>query len=208
MIKRIIFDIDNTLIDFPKHYEEGYQQVLDKYNTGKKAVDLYNAIDVYEASGKYDKYDFDELLKVINEYFHLELDDNFLKDYFEMYNHLITDVSDSVKETLEYLSKKYELVTLSNWFTFSQEERLKLAGIDKYFTKVYGTDIVDMKPKKEAFEEVLGGNKIDECLMIGDSIKMDIEVPSCMGMNVYHLCKKGESPYPSIRKLEELKDLL
>lgn len=208
MIKRIIFDIDNTLIDFPESYKEGYQQVLDKYNIDKKADDLYDAIGVYEESGKYDKYDFDELLKVINEYLHLELDDNFLNDYFKMYNHLPTYVSDSVKETLEYLSKKYELVTLSNWFTSSQEERLKYADIDKYFTKVYGTDIVSMKPKEEAFKAVLGDYRIDECLMIGDSIKMDIEVPFNMGMNVYHLCKKGKSQYPSISALEELKDLL
>lgn len=208
MIKRIIFDIDNTLIDFPESYKEGYQQVLDKYNTGKTADELYDAIGVYEECGKYDKYDFDELLKVINEYLHLELDSNFLNDYFEMYNHLPTYVSDSVKETLEYLSNKYELVTLSNWFTASQEERLKYAGIDKYFTKVYGTDIVDMKPKEEAFKSVLGDYKVDECLMVGDSIKMDMEVPARLGMNVYHLCKNGKSIYPSISELEELKYLL
>lgn len=125
-----------------------------------------------------------------------------------MYNNLTTHVSDGVKDTLDYLSKKYELVTLSNWFTFSQEVRLKKAGIYKYFTKVYGTDIVPMKPKKDAFMSVMGNKKFDECLMIGDNFNMDIKVPYEMGMNVYYLSKGIDSRYPSIDKLEELKEML
>lgn len=207
MIKKIIFDIDNTLIDFP-NYEAGYQEVLDKHNTGKKAIDLYNAIGVYEECGKYNKYTKEELLKVINKELNLELDNNFLDDYFNMYNKLITPVNDSVKETLEYLSKKYELVTLSNWFTFSQMSRLKVAGIDKYFTKVYGTDIVPMKPCKESYLSVIGDNKLEECLMIGDNLDMDIKVPYEMNMNVYYLSKGKDSRYPSINKIKDLKEML
>ena len=206
MIKRIIFDIDNTLIDFP-NYIEGYQSVLDKHHIDKKAIDLYNAIGVYEECGKYELYDKEELLKVINQELNTNLDINFLDDYFNMYNKLITEVSDSVKDTLDYLSKKYELVTLSNWFTFSQKERLKLAGIDKYFSKIYGTDIVPMKPKKEAFLSVIGNKKLDECLMIGDNINMDIKVPYEIGMNVYYLSKGKNSNYPSIEKIENLKEI-
>ena len=207
MIKRIIFDIDNTLIDFPD-YIDGYQSVLDKYQVNKKAIDLYNAIGVYEECGKYDNYDKKELLKVINKELSTNLDDNFLEDYFNMYNKLITPVSDSIKDTLEYLSKKYELVTLSNWFTFSQKSRLKIAGIDKYFTSIYGTDIVPMKPKKESFMNVIGNNKIEECLMIGDNVNMDIKVPYEMGINVYYLSKGKKTNYPSIEKIEDLKEML
>ena len=207
MIKRIIFDIDNTLIDFPD-YKEGYQQVLDKYHINKKAIDLYNAIGVYEECGKYDKYTKEDLLKVINQELNTNLDNNFLDDYFNMYNKLITPVSDSVKETLEYLSKNYELVTLSNWFAFSQISRLKVADIDKYFSNIYGTDIVPMKPGKESFMSVIADNKLEECLMIGDNVNMDIKVPYEMGMNVYYLSKGKASIYPSIDKIEDLKEML
>ena len=207
MIKRIIFDIDNTLIDFP-NYIEGYQSVLDKHHINKKAIDLYNAIGVYEECGKFNNYDKDKLLKVINEELNLDLDNSFIDDYFTMYNELITPVSDSIKDTLDYLSKKYELVTLSNWFTFSQERRLKLAGIDKYFKKIYGTDIIPMKPNKESFMSVIGDKNIDECLMIGDNIDMDIKVPYEMGMKVYYFSKGKGSIYPSIDKIEDLKKVL
>ena len=208
MIKRIIFDIDNTLIDFPETYKEGYQQVLDKYKVNKTYKELYDAIGVYEECGKYNKYTKEELLSVINKELDLNLNKEFLDDYFDMYNNLETNVSDNIKNTLEYLSKKYELVTLSNWFTFSQKERLKIAGLDKYFKEVYGTDIVPMKPTKESFLSVIGNHKIEECLMIGDNIEMDIKVPYELGMNVLYYSKGKDSKYPSINKFEELKEML
>ena len=208
MIKRIIFDIDNTLIDFPETYKEGYQQVLDKYKVNKTYKELYDAIGVYEECGKYNKYTKEELLSVINKELDLNLNKEFLDDYFDMYNNLETNVSDNIKNTLEYLSKKYELVTLSNWFTFSQKERLKIAGIDKYFKEVYGTDIVPMKPTKESFLSVIGNHKIEECLMVGDNIEMDIKVPYELGMNVLYFSKGKNSKYPSINKFEELKEML
>ena len=208
MIKRIIFDIDNTLIDFPETYKEGYQQVLDKYKVNKTYKELYDAIGVYEECGKYNKYTKEGLLSVINKELNLSLNKEFLDDYFDMYNNLETNVSNNIKNTLEYLSKKYELVTLSNWFTFSQKERLKIAGIDKYFKEVYGTDIVPMKPTKESFLSVIGNHKIEECLMIGDNIEMDIKVPYELGMNVLYFSKGKNSKYPSINKFEELKEML
>ena len=207
MIKRIIFDIDDTLISFPALFEDGYKKVIKKYNLYIEPKQLYEIIGEYETSGKYKYYDKDKLLRLINERLNTNLDKNFVNDFFNMYNKLITPVTDDVKDTLKYLKDKYELVTLSNWFTNSQKERLKCAGIYKYFDEVYGTDIVPMKPLKESFLSVIGDNKIDECLIVGDNYDMDINVPYEMGMNVYYLTNK-ESNYPSIKKISDLKELL
>ena len=65
----------------------------------------------------------------------------------------------SIIPTLEYLSKKYELVILSNWFSYSQIERLKKIGMDKYFKEMYFTDEVKNKPNKEAFIKACGPYK-------------------------------------------------
>ena len=207
MIKRIIFDIDDTLISFPALFEDGYKKVIKKYNLYIEPKQLYEIIGEYETSGKYKYYDKDKLLRLINERLNTNLDKNFVNDFFNMYNKLITPVTDDVKDTLKYLKDKYELVTLSNWFTNSQKERLKCAGIYKYFDEVYGTDIVPMKPLKESFLSVIGDNKIDECLIVGDNYDMDINVPYEIGMNVYYLTNK-ESNYPSIKKISDLKELL
>ena len=77
-----------------------------------------------------------------------------------------------------------------------------------YFDEVYGTDIIPMKPKKECFMSVIGDLDPSECVMIGDNLEVDIKVPYEMGMQVYHLNKFGTSKYPTIRKIEELKERL
>lgn len=208
MIKRIIFDIDDTLIEFSRKYTTGYQSVLDKYNLNLKFMDLYNAIGKYETSGKYEYYDIDELIKLVNNELNLKLDRKFSDDFFNMYDKLITPVSQDTIDTLEYLSSKYELVTLSNWFTSSQSNRLKEAGILKYFKKVYGTDKVPMKPRKESFKCAMEGLKPEECVMVGDNFEVDIKVPSEMGVKTYYLSKNKKEDYNTINSISELKELL
>lgn len=208
MIKRIIFDIDNTLIDVPKSIEEGYQQVLDKFNINYKGSDLYEAIGTYETCSKYKKYDRDELIKVINDYLNINIDKVFFDEYLKMYDNLETKLNDGVKETLEYLSKKYELVCLTNWFTESQENRLRKLDILKYFKEIYGTDKVMMKPLPESYMSAIGNFKPEECLMVGDNLNVDIKVPFELGINVYHLNKNGKTKYPTIKNISDLKELL
>ncbi len=210
MIKKLIFDVDNTLIDFPKEYVRGYQEVLDKNNIKKSFIDLYNALGKYETCGLYKYYKIEDVLNLINKELGLNLDKKFSDDYFKMYDNLITPVSDSTIKTLEYLSKKYELVVLSNWFTKSQENRLRKAGLLKYFTKVYGTDIVPMKPLEDSFLSVVGDLKVEECAMIGDNFDVDIKVPYELGMNVFYLNKDGiKVPnITTIKSIDELKEML
>lgn len=208
MIKRIIFDIDNTLINVPETIEEGYQQVLDKFNINYKGSDLYDAIGVYETCGKYKKYDEQKLIDTINKYLNLNLDITFMDEFFKMYDNLETKLNDGVKETLEYLSKKYELVCLTNWFTKSQENRLRKLDILKYFKEIYGTDKVVMKPLKDSFLSAIGNFKPNECVIVGDNLNVDIKVPHELGINVYHLNKNGKTKYPTIKNISDLKELL
>ena len=207
MIRRIIFDIDDTLIPFPKEFIDGYKSVLDRYNLDIEPSKLYEIIGEYETSGEYEYYNKEDLLNLINKRLNINLNNDFIDDFFNMYNKLVSRIDDDLIDTLKYLKSKYELVTLSNWFTDSQEERLKCAGIYKYFDKVYGTDIVPMKPRKESYIKASDNRNLSECLMIGDNYEMDIKVPLELGMNVYQLTNK-DTNYPSIKKISDLKDVL
>lgn len=207
MIKRIIFDIDDTLITFPKDYEIGYQKIIDKYSYNFTAKQLYSAIGEYENRGEYKRYNKTKMVDLLKEYFKLDITMDFFDSLIEEYNSMITPVSTQDIETLKYLSKKYELYALTNYFTKPQEKRMEKAGIKKFFKKIYGADIVDMKPNITAFREVMGDLKEKECLVIGDSQTMDIEVPHKMGMNVIHFNGNGQK-YKSIQTISELKELL
>lgn len=208
MIKRIIFDLDGTLIKFPKNIKSEFKKVLNKYNININPKELYNVIGKYDRSGNYLYYEKEKLIKFVNDRLYLNLGIDFWNDFFEMYNKLITPVTIEEEDTLKYLSNKYELVVLTNWFTDSQINRLKCAGIYKYFKKVYGGDKVCLKPNKESFISAIDGLKPDECVMVGDSLKLDIIVPNKMGINVYYMTNKENLKYNTIKKLEDLKERL
>lgn len=208
MIKLVIFDIDNTLIDFPKNYEKGYSNVLKKFGLDYSAKDLYDAIGKYELDSKNKFYDKHELLNTINNTLKLNLGMDFMNEYFKMYDKLITEVSQDTIDTLKYLKSKYRLVTLSNWFTDSQKSRLKEAKILEYFDEVYGTDKVPMKPQKSSYLSVIGDLKLEECIMIGDNLEIDIKVPCSLGFNVYYLSKHSNTKYPTIENIKKLKEML
>lgn len=208
MIKRIIFDVDDTLIDFPKEYLTAYQGIASKYNLKITPYDLYAAISKYELKKDEISFTKEGLLLTINNELNLNLDINFIDDFLYAYNNLKIELSNEVKETLDYLSHKYELVILSNWFTDSQKIRLEKAGILKYFVEVYGADIVSKKPNKDSYLSAMNGYKPEECFMIGDNLDMDIKIPYSMGINVFHLSKEKKGEYPTINKIEELRKVL
>lgn len=208
MIKRIIFDIDNTLMDFPKNFELEFKKVIDKFNLDISSKQLYDAIGAYEKNKNNVYYNKEKLLNTVNEVLNLNLNIEFVNEFFNMYDTLITPIPQETIDTLKYLKDKYELVIISNWFTDSQKSRLKEAGILDCFDEIYGTDIIPMKPRKEGFNIVIGDLKPEECVMIGDNLEMDIKTPYEMGINVYHLNRFGTSKYPTIRKIEDLKEML
>lgn len=177
MIKRIIFDLDNTLIMWDNNYYRTLNQSLEEVNIDydKNTIkQIIRAVDDYE--NRYNKYDKLKLLNLMREYSKLDFIDSFIDVWMEHLKHCVPEKLDSeVISTLEYLNSKYELVVLTNWFTEQQVCRLRNAGILNFFIDTIGTDIVLNKPNKESFEKALGQRKVEECIMVGDSIKTDIE---------------------------------
>ena len=208
MLKRIIFDIDNTLIKVPKTCDFAFQAILNKYNVNKTGRQLYQLVGKYEYITNNEYYKKDKLLKMINDDLKTKLPMKFLDECIDIYNNLDVDLCDDIYSTLEYLSLKYELVCLSNWFTDSQKARLKKVDILKYFDNVYGADIVPLKPIKKSYLSVLGNHQINECMMVGDSIKFDIEIPYEMGMQVCYINDKKHDKYLTIDKISKLKEML
>lgn len=214
MIKKLIFDIDNTLIEWKDSYsfitvEETYKKLNIKYDD--KLIDNVNlAILNYE--NYYDIYKKEYLLNAIN----INTNQNLPLEFIDIFlNNCINYAlpSNYPKEnidTLNYLSSKYELVALTNWFASPQIERLKKLDIYKYFSIVLGTENVKCKPNKECFLAAIGTNKPNECYMIGDTFNTDIKGALNAGLNAIYLTS---SPIQldncvCIDKFEELKNIL
>ena len=119
MIKRIIFDLDNTLIMWKDEYEKAADIALNVINY-PKTNDLYKKINEVESEYEEGKTKFDqkEVIDYLNEKLNLHLPYEFMDIWLENIG-MIAVPKEYPKEdfeTLAYLSKKYELVILTNWF--------------------------------------------------------------------------------------------
>lgn len=207
MIKKLIFDLDNTLIIWKDEYVNAVKETLKKYNINEDPNYVNNLIDNYE--NYYDKYDKQNLLDYINKNIKEKLSMDFMNDFLEAIGYM-SEPDDEVIDTLEYLSKKYELVALTNWFTIPQTNRLKTAKIDKYFKKVFGGEDY-IKPNKQAFLTAAGNTKLEECIMIGDSYTIDVMGAYNAGIKPIFLNrehKENKNNFKEITKLSDLKNIL
>ena len=207
MVKKLIFDLDNTLIIWKDEYLEALRKTLKKYNINEDANYVNDIIDSYE--DYYDKYDKEKLLGLINSKIKEKLNMDIIDDFLEKIGYM-SKPDEDVIDTLEYLSKKYELVVLTNWFTIPQTNRLKTAKIDKYFKEIFGGENF-IKPQKEAFLTAAGKTPLEECIMIGDSYTLDVMGAYNVGikpifMNPKH--KENKNNFKEIEKLSDLKNIL
>lgn len=197
MIKKIIFDLDNTLIDWIDEYDYALRDTLIKYNINFDYSLLSNAIDEYDYTSKiYNSYD---LMNYLNNKYNLGITIDFINDWLiELGN--MGSISEERKELLKYLSSKYELVVLTNWESNCQANRLKHAGIYNYFKAVYGGEVLK-KPSEESFRKAIYPNAIEECVMVGDSLYFDIEPAIKLGLKTYMVGK-------DIKSILDLKEML
>lgn len=206
MIKRIIFDIDYTLL-VPNYYREKefLSRILSRENTFF-INNMYLILKKYEE--QYVSYDKERFIKYLNNYTNEPLPSDFLEQWFEFNTELDEQDVSEIEDTLTYLSK-YELVTLTNWFGEPQKKKLELLGLKKYFKEFHSGDEI-LKPYKASFINACGNNKPSECVMIGDNLEVDIIGAINAGLDAIHYDEKekAEHEYKKIKKIGELKKLL
>lgn len=213
MIKRLIFDVDDTLIEWKEEYWNALEDVFQELNIeySKDLIDkIISAIGCYEQENKY--YNKQKMVEHINKVTGYNFNMNFLNTTLKVFGKCVPAENENIINTLEYLNKKYELVVLTNWFKNAQLIRLENFGIKDYFTKVFTSEEFKVKPNEEAFKTAMEDKLPEECIMIGDSFKKDIQGAINVGIKAIYLnssLPKGKKEnYIVINKIEELKNIL
>ncbi len=216
MIKRVIFDIDNTLIPWKEEYYQEIKKALDDLNiehTEKDYYEIKKAFSEYE--NVYYKFDRKLMIEYINKYTKKNYPEEFIYKITERWANCVPDkIDDNIIRMLEYLQNKYEMVILTDWYGDQQEKRLEKLGILKYFSVVYSAEKTKRKPFKEAFIQAIGNNQPEECIMIGDNLERDIQGALNAGLQAiwYNPNNKTETAkgvkYYTISKLEELLNII
>lgn len=217
MIKRIIFDVDNTLIPWEKQYDNEVKYTLEEMNIPYNEQELDN---IDKAISEYENINYildkEKMSKFINEYTKKEYPQKFLDRILERWAQCVPNETDkNLIDVLEYLKEKYELVILTDWFLEEQQIRLEKMNIWKYFSNIYTSENKKRKPFKEAFEQAIGNNKPEECIMVGDNIERDVQGAINAGLKAIYYCNSNENikndknkKYVTINKFEELKEIL
>lgn len=205
MIKRILFDVDNTLIKWEDSYKE-----LSLKEAGVLDSSLARKLD--DATKSYEEHismlsreTFIDYIFSLN----IDVDIDTINKMIDADKNRANPSSPEIISLFEYLSSKYELVIVTNWFSDVQLARLEKANLRKYFKAIYASDHYPSKPNKEIFLNAIEGLDPSECLMIGDSIKTDIIPAYNLGINViFKNNNNEETEYRQIKDLIELKEML
>lgn len=221
MIKNIIFDLDNTIIEDKEDYILYYKEALRNCGYDENNYsNIYNALDDYE-------YYFDEnnrfylketAIEFINKKLKTKYDIKLIDELNKVIGKYWTKYILLQEETVKYLSSKYKLYVFTNWFESAQEERIKNIGYLKYFTKIFGADKVGAKPFKTSFDTVLKliSASPEECIMVGDSKRSDILGANNAGISAILYDYDGNrdkketcaTDYTVIKDLKELEKIL
>lgn len=115
-------------------------------------------------------------------------------------------------ETLEYLKKKgYKIAIISNSPPTTKDQLADL-GIKQYFDEaVFSFEVGNRKPEKEIFLNLLNkvGAEASEALMIGDSLKYDINGAAAVGIDTILLDRNDSVNHsPKITDLIELQKII
>ena len=208
--RKIIFDLDGTLIFISEDWKEKYQEFIDKYEMNLTPEELYRSIGTIEENSTDTIVDKDFFIKYMNERLSRPLTNEILEDYLNYYAEITLLHTEVIYDVLEYLSQKYELIAYSDWFTENQIKRLKRYNLDKFFSKIYGWDVLPVKPSIKGIQEIIKDDNIEDFIFVGDVIKYDLDIPDSMGMATIFYNRKGvnQDKYKEITSIEELKNTL
>lgn len=198
--KHIFFDLDHTLWDFERNAEETKKELFTLYGLKEKGIPSYEefrekylgintGLWALYREGRIEKEElnFQRFNQTLVEFgledFHLSttmaaafLEGITTRTYLFPY----------AKEILDYLFPMYPLYIITNGFEEVQFGKLRNSGLDKYFASVITSEEAGVKKPDNAiflFALNKANALVEESLMIGDDLEVDIRGARDIGMD-------------------------
>ncbi len=187
--KKYIFDLDYTLLIPDWSKEDIY---LKKHIPLEQQEEFFKQkqfiLNKYEL--EFPKYDFKTLSAFFKSY-GFTVSEEVINGWMIHNGETIKDeVADGVIELFNYLkSNDKDIVILTSWFSGTQIQRLKRAGLYEYIDQMVAGENA-MKPDLESFELAIGKTNKEDCIMIGDSITSDKAGAENAGIDFYIVDKE------------------
>lgn len=212
-IKAILFDFDNTIVDYIKSDIIGLESVAKLLPTdvnNEEFVDIA-VKNIYEFHDMVDKgqelptnmhrYRLVNTLKHFNIKWQEKYLDIYLKNFVQS-----TSCFPGIEEVLNYLKGKVKLGILTNAYD-SKEQRARIArtNVPKYIDDIIVCcEIETYKPSKEAFLYLVERYKLkaSSCIYVGDSEEHDMKGAKNAGLYAIKISHKNKARYESAADFE------
>lgn len=224
--KTLLFDLDDTLLDFGHAEQTALKKVLEYHGVTStpQHFSMYKEINrKHWEMLEQDLITKEDVLKLRHERFFstlgFEVDghevDNLYRSNIAEYG---TRLFDGALDLLHSLSHHHDLYIITNGVKETQEARLLKSGLQPYFFDVFiSEDTGYQKPMKAFFEHVamsIPGFRHDEALIVGDSLTSDIKgginsgIDTCWFNPDNHTNPHSYDPDYTVRRLDELTEIL
>lgn len=227
MIKYVLLDLDNTLLDFDKATFEVLTAIFDrigkKYDKELHYKFLQNNDEFWKAhergeitvqyikDNRFKKFFADNNINSVD-----------FKEIETSFRHGIANSVikvDNAQFLLDYLYGKYKLYIVSNGVAATQYSRMEQTGWRKYFQIMFFSEEVGcQKPQKEFFEycfQTIGDKNLSSYIIIGDNPNSDIAGGKNAGITTCFFNKNKMEKLPEnlnadyiISDLGEITDIL
>ena len=219
MIKYVLFDVDDTLLDFGKAESAAIGKTFERIGipATEELIRRYSEINAQQwARFERGEISRERLLTERFDILFSELGVHNIPsemaqacyEYLLGIGHYFVDGAEAL---LEALKDKYELYIVSNGNASVQDRRLKSAGIIPYFSDIFISERVGFnKPSAEFFDacfERIPGFERDKAIIVGDRLTSDILGGINAGVKTCWFNPKGEAPDPDIPADYEIKHL-
>ena len=229
MIKVVLFDIDNTLLDFDQYVKDAMKNGFEKFALGKYDNDTFAVFTKVNSELWHDlekgKLSFEQLKKVrwnlVFDALGIDFDGEYFEEYFREFLFDSAIAEEGAMHLLQYLKGKYLLGVASNGPYAQQINRLKRANMLSFFEHCFiSEEIGHSKPSKEFFDVCMSRINKDlqqeilpcQVLSVGDSLSSDIAGGKVAGMKTCFFNPKNKPCHEQIdfviTKLSQLEEIL
>lgn len=225
MIKNVLFDLDDTILDFKKSEKAALEKTLEIMGITSDSTVIKRYSDINKSLWEQLELGLIKREVLLVKRFQILFDEIGVKMSAEqawmLYENLLSEQCffiEGALELLETLKSNYNLYLVSNGTTIVQDKRIKIANISKYFNQIFISQKIGYnKPKVEFFNSVFESIPQlikDETIIVGDSLTSDIKGGINAGIHTCWFNRNDAQneldikPEYIISKLEQLPEIL
>ncbi|MGM0380457.1 MAG: HAD family hydrolase [bacterium] len=228
MVRRIIFDLDDTLIQTGQYYNRQLElfteKILDNFSRPEDSEEVLT--NYFEIDSKaimkhgYDKAHFPEAMAKTWEYYCRQEDKPLREDDlqecqeigWEVYS-TVPEPVEGMEEILNRLRLDYELILYTMGDSEIQFEKIRHHNLEQWFKEMH---VVPLK-ERQYLAQIVNPYPRGETMIVGDSLRGEIKPALELGIKAIHRQSdfpwgfhevEVEGDYPQIRELLELFEFL